>query len=98
MSTQFKRVCDAHDAKVSIETSVICQVLRKEKFHSYIPTPILISAWPRGVTASTMDSESNDRGSNLREAFTRFCANSLAFPRYFHYLKFVSYRAGQLIA
>ena len=26
-------------------------------------------AWPRGVTVSTLDSESSDRGSNLREAF-----------------------------
>ena len=26
-------------------------------------------AWPRGVTVSTLDSESSDRGSNPREAF-----------------------------
>ena len=26
--------------------------------------------WPRGVTVSTLDSESSDRGSNPREAFT----------------------------
>ena len=25
--------------------------------------------WPRGVTVSTLDSESSDRGSNPREAF-----------------------------
>ena len=25
--------------------------------------------WPHGVTVSTLDSESNDRGSNPREAF-----------------------------
>ena len=28
------------------------------------------SQWPRGVTVSTLDSESSDRGSNPREAFT----------------------------
>ena len=27
------------------------------------------SMWPRGVTVSTLDSESSDRGSNPREAF-----------------------------
>ena len=27
------------------------------------------SQWPRGVTVSTLDSESSDRGSNPREAF-----------------------------
>ena len=26
-------------------------------------------SWPRGVTVSTLDSESSDRGSNPREAF-----------------------------
>ena len=26
-------------------------------------------AWPRGVTVSTLDSESSDRGANPREAF-----------------------------
>ena len=30
--------------------------------------------WPRGVTVSTLDSESSDRGSNPREAFIRTCA------------------------
>ena len=28
-----------------------------------------LSIWPRGVTVSTLDSESSDRGSNPREAF-----------------------------
>ena len=28
--------------------------------------------WPRGVTVSTLDSESSDRGSNPREAFAHF--------------------------
>ena len=28
--------------------------------------------WPRGVTVSTLDSESSDRGSNPREAFSHF--------------------------
>ena len=28
-----------------------------------------ILSWPRGVTVSTLDSESSDRGSNPREAF-----------------------------
>ena len=28
-----------------------------------------LGTWPRGVTVSTLDSESNDRGSNPREAF-----------------------------
>ena len=28
-----------------------------------------VSIWPRGVTVSTLDSESSDRGSNPREAF-----------------------------
>ena len=28
------------------------------------------SQWPRGVTVSTLDSESSDRGSNPREAFS----------------------------
>ena len=28
-----------------------------------------MSTWPRGVTVSTLDSESSDRGSNPREAF-----------------------------
>ena len=27
--------------------------------------------WPRGVTVSTLDSESSDRGSNPREAFAQ---------------------------
>ena len=31
--------------------------------------PLLHSQWPRGVTISTLDSESSDRGSNPREAF-----------------------------
>ena len=30
------------------------------------------SNWPRGVTVSTLDSESSDRGSNPREAFSTF--------------------------
>ena len=30
---------------------------------------VLSDAWPRGVTVSTLDSESSDRGSNPREAF-----------------------------
>ena len=29
-------------------------------------------SWPRGVTVSTLDSESSDRGSNPREASLRF--------------------------
>ena len=29
---------------------------------------MLVSIWPRGVTVSTLDSESSDRGSNPREA------------------------------
>ena len=35
-----------------------------------------VSIWPRGVTVSTLDSESSDRGSNPREAFLLdiFCA------------------------
>ena len=33
-------------------------------------------SWPRGVTVSTLDSESSDRGSNPREAFLR-CAFKL---------------------
>ena len=28
-----------------------------------------VCIWPRGVTVSTLDSESSDRGSNPREAF-----------------------------
>ena len=28
-----------------------------------------LGTWPRGVTASTLDSESSDRGSNPHEAF-----------------------------
>ena len=36
-----------------------------------------LGTWPRGVTVSTLDSESSDRGSNLREAF-RQCAQFLA--------------------
>ena len=28
------------------------------------------NTWPRGVTVSTLDSESSDRGSNPREAFS----------------------------
>ena len=28
-----------------------------------------LGTWPRGVTVSTLDSESSDRGSNPREAF-----------------------------
>ena len=31
-----------------------------------------VSSWPRGVTVSTLDSESSDRGSNPREAFFEF--------------------------
>ena len=30
---------------------------------------IILTSWPRGVTVSTLDSESSDRGSNPREAF-----------------------------
>ena len=30
---------------------------------------IASNIWPRGVTVSTLDSESSDRGSNPREAF-----------------------------
>ena len=30
---------------------------------------ITSNIWPRGVTVSTLDSESSDRGSNPREAF-----------------------------
>ena len=29
---------------------------------------LALSMWPRGVTVSTLDSESSDRGSNPREA------------------------------
>ena len=36
-----------------------------------------LDTWPRGVTVSTLDSESSDRGSNPREAF-RQCAQFLA--------------------
>ena len=31
--------------------------------------PFIACTWPRGVTVSTLDSESSDRGSNPREAF-----------------------------
>ena len=31
--------------------------------------PVLVVKGPRGVTVSTLDSESSDRGSNPREAF-----------------------------
>ena len=34
--------------------------------------------WPRGVTVSTLDSESSDRGSNPREASYSSC--TWAFP------------------
>ena len=36
-----------------------------------------LATWPRGVTASTLDSESSDRGSNPREA--SFFSSSDAF-------------------
>ena len=32
-----------------------------------------LGTWPRGVTVSTLDSESSDRGSNPREAFQVGC-------------------------
>ena len=41
-------------------------------------TGCLPISWPRGVTVSTLDSESSDRDSNPREAFPR---KSLRFPR-----------------
>jgi hypothetical protein len=31
--------------------------------------------WPRGVTVSTLDCESSDRGSNPREAFCKYPAD-----------------------
>ena len=38
-------------------------------------TPLL-ATWPRGVTVSTLDSESSDRGSNPREASLCFRARA----------------------
>ena len=35
--------------------------------------PRILFTWPRGVTASTLDSESSDRGSNPREALGILC-------------------------
>ena len=38
--------------------------------------------WPRGVTVSTLDSESSDRGSNPREASIQaIVANARTLPR-----------------
>ena len=34
--------------------------------------------WPRGVTVSTLDSESSDRGSNPREAFLALAAQEVS--------------------
>ena len=34
-------------------------------------------SWPRGVTVSTLDSESSDRGSNPREAFLKLAVSSV---------------------
>ena len=36
------------------------------------------TSWPRGVTVSTLDSESSDRGSNPREAFVSVSAELLS--------------------
>ena len=43
--------------------------------------------WPRGVTVSTLDSESSDSGSNPREAFFQKCvfSNNLHHASIFHY-------------
>ena len=43
---------------------------------NHLPNPAC--TWPRGVTVSTLDSESSDRGSNPREAF-RQCACKMSW-------------------
>ena len=43
-----------------------------------------ISKWPRGVTVSTLDSESSDRGSNPREASLLIQAAEHVLPEQRH--------------
>ena len=42
--------------------------------HAWLQSGADTRTWPRGVTVSTLDSESSDRGSNPREAFTQASA------------------------
>ena len=49
--------CDAYCAGWRFAASALIKL--EPRFHN----------WPRGVTVSTLDSESSDRGSNPREAF-----------------------------
>ena len=53
-----------------------------QKSTKAIVMPFANLNWPRGVTVSTLDSESSDRGSNPREAFIRNAGLCAMLPRH----------------
>ena len=42
--------------------------VKTKQTESTLTAQLICNNWPRGVTVSTLDSESSDRGSNPREA------------------------------